>query len=170
LEIRYLEVLLYKHFKERKMSAAATAIQKQDAGSNASASDGVATELIDCNYGEGDTKVQIQVPKWVLCQFRVFRDINEDCPSDDGSFYASIPTLKDAKGVSITFDKAELELFFELAAMNPLNTQDLEAKEITNDMLKRYLILTNFLDYELLLNTLCCYTAFLIKEGKFALN
>ena len=168
-----MELLFYKHFKER-MSADATAIQKpytthtiSSASARAIGDD--ATELIDCNYEEGESKVQIQVYKWVLCKFRVFRDVNEDVRSD-GTFYANIPTIKDAKGIAISFTKAELELFFELAAMNSLNIQDLESREITNDSLKRYLHLSNFLDYELLLNILCSYAASLIKEGRFLIN
>jgi hypothetical protein len=125
-------------------------------------------ELVVCKYGTGEAVVQVEVPMWVLQLFRVFRDLNDDCP-EEASFY--IPRINDANMVPIDFNQEELNLFFKLASMNPLTVQDLkEESAITQDLLKRFLLLANFLDYEIYLNTLCQYTAILIKEGIFRLN
>ena len=125
-------------------------------------------ELVVCNYGTGEAVVQVEVPMWVLQLFRLFRDIKEDCPEEE-SFY--IPRINDANMVPIDFNQEELNLFFKLASMNPLTVQDLkEESAITQDLLKRFLLLANFLDYEIYLNALCQYTAFLIKEGMFVFN
>lgn len=127
--------------------------------------------MCQCNYGTGDDIKQVQVPKDVLQLFRLFRDVNEDCPAEDGSFYADIPIIKDAKGAKILFNEAELNLFFELTAIaKQLTIQQIETYAINQDLLKRFLLLINFLDYEVYLHTLCNYTAFLIKECKFILN
>jgi len=126
--------------------------------------------LVACTYGSLDAALQVQVPKETLLLFRLFRDINEDCPVDDGSFFADIPIIKDAKNVSIYFTAEELDLFFELSAKEPLTIQHLENSAITPELLKRFLLLVNFLDYEDYLHTLCQYAALLIKEGKFTLN
>ena len=127
--------------------------------------------MCQCKYGTGDDIRGIQVAKDVLQLFRLFRDINEDCPAEDGSFYADISIIKDAKGATILFNEAEINLFFKLAATaEQLTIQQIETYEITQDLLKRFLLLVNFLDYEVYLYRLCNYAAFLIKEGKFLLN
>jgi hypothetical protein len=132
------------------------------------------SELVLCNYGCKDglgiSMVQVQVPKEILRLFRIFRDINEDVPTEDASFYANIPLIKDVKNVPIHFTKAELEIFFELSAKEQLTIKHLEDIAITSELLKRFLLLANFLDYEIYLNTLCQYAAFLIKDGVFQLN
>jgi len=127
------------------------------------------SNLVACTYGSLDAALQVQVPKETLLLFRLFRDINEDCPVEDGSFFADIPIIKDAKAVPIYFTKEELDLFFELASKEPLTIQHLDDSAITSELLKRFLLLVNFLDYEDYLHTLCQYAALLIKEGKFAL-
>lgn len=126
-----------------------------------------AVELVVCKYGTGDAVVQVEVPKWVSQLFRVFCDVIEACP-EEVSFF--IPRINDANQVPIDFTHEELNLFFKLAAMNPLIIQDLKDSAITQDLLKRFLLLANFLDYEIYLDTLCQYTALLIKEGSFTLN
>lgn len=127
--------------------------------------------MCQCKYGTNDDIREIQVLKEVLQLFRLFRDVNEDCPAEDGTFYANIPIIKDAKGATILFNEAELNLFFELAAIaEQLTIQQIETYTITQDLLKRFLLLVNFLDYEVYLYRLCNYAAFLIKEGKFILN
>ena len=115
-------------------------------------------------------QIKVPVPKWVLCQFRILRDVNADCHSDDGTFYATIPIQTDAQGNKVLFTKDELELFFELAACADLTIQYFESKKISNDCLMRYIILTNFLNYETLLDSLCSYTAYLIRKDKISLN
>jgi hypothetical protein len=125
-------------------------------------------ELVVCKYGTGEAVVQVEVPMWVLQLFRLFRDIKEDCP-EEASFY--IPRINDANQVPIDFNHEELNLFFDLAAVSSLTIQDLKKESaITQELLKRFLLLANFLDYEIYLNTLCQYTAILIKEGIFRLN
>jgi hypothetical protein len=127
-------------------------------------------ELVSFIYGTDDDKVQVQVRKWVLCLFSVFRNINEDLPSEDNSFYANIPIINDGKLVPIHFSEAELILFFELAAIEPLTIQHLEDSEITQELLNRFLILVNFLDYEPYLQTLCEYAGKLLFEGNYKLD
>lgn len=130
----------------------------------------ISSELVVCKYGVGDSMVQIQVPKEILRIFRIFRDVNEDVHTEDNSFYSTIPLIKDVKNVPIHFTKSELEIFFELSAKEQLTIKHLEDSAITSELLKRFLLLANFLDYEIYLNTLCQYAAFLIKDGVFQLN
>lgn len=122
--------------------------------------------LIMCMYGSSGVKV----PKDVLCRSCLLRDTNEDCQQEDGSFYANIPIINDANGNPIHLNEAELALFFELAALESLTVEHLKKCAITPDLLKRFLILVNFLDYEVYLLALCNYAAVLIKEGIFTLN
>jgi len=127
-------------------------------------------ELVSFTYGTGsDDKVQVQVLKWVLCLFSVFRNINEDLPSEDNSFYANIPIINDGEMIPIHFSEAELILFFELAAIEPLTIQHLEDSEITQELLNRFIFLVNFLDYEPYLQTLCEYAGKLLFEGNYKL-
>jgi len=128
--------------------------------------------MCQCKYGTGDDIKEVQVPRDVLQRFRLFRDVNETCPAEDGSFYADIPIIKDARNIPIQFnEEEELNLFFELAAIaEQLTIQHIETYAISQDLLKRFLLLVNFLDYDVYLHTLCNYAAFLIKEGKFILN
>jgi hypothetical protein len=46
----------------------------------------------------------------------------------------------------------------------------LEEKVNSSELLKRFLLLANFLDYEIYLLTLCEYAAFLIKNNAFQCN
>jgi len=127
------------------------------------------SELVVCKYGSkdkiGGAIVQVQVPKKTLLLFRIFRNINEDCPSEDNSFYANIPLIQGAKNVPIYFTKAELDLFFELAAKEPLTIQNIKNCAITPKLSYKFIQLANFLDYEIYLHTLCKYSAFLIRES-----
>lgn len=118
------------------------------------------SKLVVCKYGTGD--VQVQVPKEILCRFRIFSDINDVYTSDDNSFYADIPIINDSTQVPIYFNKDELALFFELSAKEPLTIQHLEDSAITPELLIRFILLVNFLDYEIYTNTLCKYAAFLV--------
>ncbi len=131
-------------------------------------------EEVVFTYGSGNDNavpaVRVQVPKEILLLFCLLRNINEDCPSDDGTFIADIPIITDAKANPIYFTAAELDLFFELFAKEPLTIQHLEDKAITVDLLKRFLLLVNFLDNEIYLNTLSEYAAFLINAGRFTFN
>ena len=128
------------------------------------------SEFVICNYGAKESRVQAHVPKEVLLLFRLIRDVNEDCQTDDSSFCADIPSVYDAKHVPIHFTEQELSLFFELAAKEQLTNQHLEASAVTPNLIMRYLILVNFLDNEIYLNTLCQFAAHLIKNGLFLLN
>lgn len=128
------------------------------------------TAMCLCKYGTGDNINVVEVPKEVLQLFRLFRDVNEDCPSDDGSFYADIPIIKDARNVPIEFNKEELEMFFQLAAINSLEIDICKKHDISPELLKKFLILINFLDNDVFLHALCHYAAYLIKKGKFILN
>ena len=120
------------------------------------------SKLVVCKYGTGDASVQVQVPKDVICLFRIFRDINDVCHSGDEPFYANIPIINDSIQVPIYFNKDELALFFELSAKEPLTIQHLEDSAITPELLIRFILLVNFLDYEIYANTLCKYAAFLV--------
>jgi hypothetical protein len=125
-------------------------------------------KLIVCTYGAKDTAgVQVHVSWKTLMRFRLFYDINADCPSEDGSFFANIPIINDSKNVPIYFTKVELELFFALAAKDQLTVQDLQEITISTELLTRFLILVNFLNYDDYLHTLCQYTALLIMEGNY---
>ena len=126
-----------------------------------------AEELVVCKYGTGEATVQVEVPEWVLQLFRLVRDVNEAFP-EEASFY--IPRINNAKQVPIDFNHEELNLFFKLAAIRQLSVQHLEESAITPDLLNRFLLLANFLDYEVYLHTLCKYTAILIMENKFPAN
>lgn len=133
-------------------------------------------ELVVCKYGTGDSIVQVQVPKNTLLLFRIFRDINDDCPSKDNSFYANIPTIYNAAAdrMPILFNETELALFFELSASTsakePITTQHLENSTITPELLTRFMHLADFLDYKIYLNTLCKYAAFLVIESKLTFS
>ena len=122
-----------------------------------------------CQYSTGKTKERIPVPLATLKLFRLLRNLNEDCASSDDQFYANIPTLNDAKHREIYFTKNELAMFFDLAAREPRDIEYFKTFPIAPELLKRFLILANFLDYEEYLNYLCEYTAILIKAGKFTL-
>jgi len=128
-------------------------------------------ELVSFTYGNSsDDKVQVQVRKWVLCLFSVLININADLPLDDGSFNANIPSINDGDMIPIHFSEAELILFFELAAIEPLTIQHLEDSEITKELLNRFIILVNFLDYEPYLQTLCEYAGKLLFESNYKLD
>jgi len=126
------------------------------------------SELVVCKYGTGtetgtgDAMVQVQVPKEILMQFRIFRDINNDVPTEDNSFYADIPIINDNTRMPVYFNKDELTLFFELSV------KELEDIDITSELLIRFILLANFLDYDIYLHTLCKYAAsFMIKGTMF---
>jgi hypothetical protein len=122
-------------------------------------------DLTPFNYGIGDSPVVVQVSRNILKRFRVLCDVNENFPTEDGSFYATIKHIHDANNVVIQLTPGELTLFFELAGKDPLTIEHLEASTITPELLKRFLLLVNFLDYEDYLQTLCRYAALLINEG-----
>jgi hypothetical protein len=132
------------------------------------------TEIIVFRYGSGDsgdTYVSVHVPKQILMSFRLINDANNDCSgAEDNSFCANVPTVYDAKHTKILFNEQELELFFELAANEQLTIHDLETRAIDAGLLKRFLLLVNFLDNEKYLNILCQFAAHLIKSGAFTLS
>ena len=127
-------------------------------------------KLVNFTYGTGDDKVQVPVPRWVLELFRIFCDINADLPLDDGTFYANIPILKDAYMNPIYFNAAELTLFFELSAIEPLTIQHLEDSCITTELSTRFIMLVNFLDYAPYVDILCEYAGKLIYLDNFPTN
>lgn len=122
--------------------------------------------LVICKYSDN---IQIQVPKWILLRFTLFRNVNEDCSSEDNSFYANIPIINDGIGNPIQFNENELSLFFKIAAIENITNEDFNESNITSDLLKRFLILANFLDYDYYLNSLCKYAAYLIIVNKMTL-
>ncbi len=163
-------IIIFKNISEDEKMSAAADTTYLSADVSGAASGAAADTLIDFSYGSGSARVQIQVPESVLCMSSILRDMNTDCAADDGTFYANIETIHDTKGVDILFTKNELELFFELAAHNELTNEYLGTRGITISTLLRFLCLANFLDYGVLLNSLCAYTAHQIKLDNCILN
>ena len=114
------------------------------------------TNMVLFKYGPDDSLIQVHVPEETLLKFRVISDVNTDCDTVDGKLFACIPLIKDADLKPVYFTKEELELFFALAALNPLTIQHKD-RESTYNLLARFLLLANYLHNDIYINTLAEY-------------
>jgi len=115
------------------------------------------TNMVLFKYGPDDSLMQVHVPEETLLKFRVISDVNTDCDNVDDKLFACIPLIKDADLKPVYFTQEELELFFALAALNPLTIQHIKDSGSTYDLLARFLLLANYLHNDIYINTLAEY-------------
>jgi len=125
--------------------------------------------LIPFVYGSA----QVQVSLSTLKKFGLISTMMEDLGSNE---IPVIPTQIDAQGQQIHFSTEELQIFINLFELrhNILKTEDdlfqvIRETNISFNLIKKFMILINFLDNQTFLNSLCKYTAFMIQSDKVIL-
>ena len=116
----------------------------------------------------GDVKIQVSLE---TCQkFRTIANMFDDLDSTE---IAPIPIQIDAHGQPVHFSMEELQIFINLFELrhNILKTEDdlfdiFRETNISFNLIKKCMILINFLDNQTFLDSLCKYTAFMIRCGK----
>jgi len=132
--------------------------------------------LIECIY---NSSIKILMPLSILEKFRLLNNLNADLP--DSKFYANIPLIKDALGKPIDFTEYEFTLFFQLSNMeyhdflnniknaNTNTNADINANTNADnnkdELIRKFLILVNFLDNETYLESLMSYSRLLILDS-----
>ena len=131
-------------------------------------------DLTIINFQIEGTENGVEVLLGTLKRFNTFKFMIEDLGEATAENFPKVPLMKDSYGVPIIFTIAELKLYFELfelitenAIFAKMNTLEKEMKNF--ELIKKYLILTNYLDNETFLNTLAKYTAQLIYNGKLTI-
>jgi hypothetical protein len=122
-------------------------------------------QQIICKFNNGDVNIPITIAYESKTIANMLNDLGYSC---EISYNLVIPI---SQGKTLT--NLEIELFFKLVNDYYIihnNNEScfftiLQKHEISNDLLFEYVKLSNFLDYEYLLDSLCKYIAILIRDN-----
>jgi len=122
-------------------------------------------------FAYGDVIVQVHLT--TINHFEMIKNMIDDLGSSN---ITPIPILNDAVGEPIHFSVEELQTFISLFELchNILKNEDdlfqtISEMDISFNQIKKFMILINFLDNQKFLDSLCKYTAKLIRDGKVIL-
>lgn len=127
-----------------------------------------ASTLILFRYGDATVSILMETLK----HFAMISNMLDDLGSSSIDL-APVPIVSDANQNPIHFTTEELQHFitlFELC-INPNKTEDelfqaFRETDISFNLIKKFMILINYLDNQKFLGCLCKYSAILILEGK----